>query len=194
MPYRVREAQCFWRSLDSEWGVDETTPLRPKILKPPPNHPPQNKPPNRNEALLVARTDYQCSSKPQSMFRARASHRVGGRPSDRRYAHSPEAPGPGARRLAACPEPATRAVYLLFLLLSSSIYTPAAHLLAPRSAALASQTRLLVRRATFDVHSTGSRKQRPAEQCHMRGRVRVLRNGQGSSRNTAPFLLHLNVP
>lgn len=46
----VRPARCLCRSSDSEWVSVETTPQRPKILKPPPNHPPQNKPSNRNQA------------------------------------------------------------------------------------------------------------------------------------------------
>lgn len=46
----VRPARCLCRSSGSEWVSVETTPQRPKILKPPPNHPPQNKPSNRNQA------------------------------------------------------------------------------------------------------------------------------------------------
>lgn len=67
----VRAARCLRRCFGSEWGSVETTPQRPKILKPPPNHPPQNKPSNRNRASAsLARTDFQ--SRPQSQFMFRA--------------------------------------------------------------------------------------------------------------------------
>lgn len=57
---RVRPARCLCRCWGSEWGGVETTPQRPKILKPPPNHPPQNKPPTATKRLpLFARTDFQ---------------------------------------------------------------------------------------------------------------------------------------
>lgn len=52
----VRAARCLRRCFGSEWGSVETTPQRPKILKPPPNHPPQNKPSNRNRASAFSRS------------------------------------------------------------------------------------------------------------------------------------------
>lgn len=51
---RVRPARCLCRCWGSEWGDVETTPQRPKILKPPPNHPPQNKPPTATKRLPLS--------------------------------------------------------------------------------------------------------------------------------------------
>lgn len=51
---RVRPARCLCRCWGSEWGGVETTPQRPKILKPPPNHPPQNKPPTATKRLPLS--------------------------------------------------------------------------------------------------------------------------------------------
>lgn len=67
-------ARCLCRCWGAGWGCVETTPQRPKILKPPPNHPPQNKPPTASEhrPLFLARTDFQSRSPSQSVFRARA--------------------------------------------------------------------------------------------------------------------------
>lgn len=50
----VRPARRLCPSSGSEWVGVETTPQRPKILKPPPNHPPQNKPPNRIHASCLS--------------------------------------------------------------------------------------------------------------------------------------------
>lgn len=60
----VRPARCLCRSSDSEWVSVETTPQRPKILKPPPNHPTATK------HLRLARTDFQSRLQSQYMFRA----------------------------------------------------------------------------------------------------------------------------
>lgn len=50
----VGPARRLCPSSGSEWVGVETTPQRPKILKPPPNHPPQNKPPNRIHASFLS--------------------------------------------------------------------------------------------------------------------------------------------
>lgn len=180
----VRAARCLRRCFGSEWGSVETTPQRPKILKPPPNHPPQNKPSNRNRASAsLARTDFQSRPQPQFMFRAWTLQHPALRSSathSRRQPHARDQNDcePAVDLLSSSPS----RVYIAVVLLR----VPA--LLAPFWPQAGLSTACDVHHEVAAVDNQFMRVCCGAIPCS------CLEKGQGTSRNTAPFLLHLNVP